>query len=151
MAYPLAIGGACIITSIGGTYFVKLGEDGKIMWAMYKGVIVAAVLSIPAIWLVTDHIVGMGTVLKVGDKSFTGMSLFWCSLVGLVITGLIVWITEYYTGTDYRPVKAGAQASVPGHGTNVIPALAMSLGTTARPARLVSSGILTCYILPGLL
>src|SRR5260221_5871514 len=150
MAYPLAIGGACIITSIIGTYFVKLGEDGKIMWAMYKGVIVAAVLSIPAIWLVTDHIVGMGAVLKVGDKSFTGMSLFWCSLVGLAITGLIVWITEYYTGTDYRPVKAVAQASVTGHGTNVIAGLAMSMEATAMPALLICAGIVICYVLAGL-
>ena len=150
MAYPLAIGGACIITSIIGTYFVKLGEDGKIMWAMYKGVIVAAVLSIPAIWLVTDHIVGMATVLKVGDKSFTGMSLFWCSLVGLAITGLIVWITEYYTGTDYRPVKAVAQASVTGHGTNVIAGLAMSMEATAMPALLICAGIVICYVLAGL-
>jgi K(+)-stimulated pyrophosphate-energized sodium pump len=150
MAYPLAIGGACIITSIIGTYFVKLGEDGKIMWAMYKGVIVAAMLSIPAIWLVTDHIVGMATVLKVGDKSFTGMSLFWCSLVGLAITGLIVWITEYYTGTDYRPVKAVAQASVTGHGTNVIAGLAMSMEATAMPALLICAGIVICYVLAGL-
>ena len=118
MLYPLAIGGACIITSIIGTYFVKLGSDGGIMWAMYKGVIVAAVLSIPAIWLVTDRLVGVGTVMTVGDKSFTGMSLFYCSLVGLAITGLIVWITEYYTGTDYRPVKAVAAASQTGHGTS---------------------------------
>ena len=150
MAYPLAIGGACIITSIIGTYFVKLGEDGKIMWAMYKGVIVAAVLSIPAIWLVTDHILGMGTVLKVGDRTFTGMSLFWCSLVGLAITGLIVWITEYYTGTDYRPVKAVAQASVTGHGTNVIAGLAMSMEATAMPALLICAGIVICYVLAGL-
>ena len=150
MLYPLAIGGACIITSIIGTYFVKLGSDGGIMWAMYKGVIVAAVLSIPAIWLVTDRLVGMGTVMTVGDKSFTGMSLFWCSLVGLAITGLIVWITEYYTGTDYRPVKAVAQASVTGHGTNVIAGLAMSMEATALPALLICAGIVICYVLAGL-
>ncbi|MCW5733880.1 MAG: sodium-translocating pyrophosphatase [Enhydrobacter sp.] len=150
MLYPLAIGAACIITSIVGTYFVKLGSDGGIMWAMYKGVIVAAVLSIPAIWLVTDRLVGMGTVLTVGDRSFTGMSLFWCSLVGLAITGLIVWITEYYTGTDYRPVKAVAQASVTGHGTNVIAGLAMSMEATALPALLICSGIVICYVLAGL-
>ncbi|SJZ52382.1 K(+)-stimulated pyrophosphate-energized sodium pump [Enhydrobacter aerosaccus] len=150
MAYPLAIGGACIITSIIGTFFVKLGEDGKIMWAMYKGVIWAAVLSIPAIWFVTSYVVGMDTVLKVGDRSFTGMALFWCSLVGLAITGLIVWITEYYTGTDYRPVKAVAQASVTGHGTNVIAGLAMSMEATAMPALLICAGIVICYVLAGL-
>jgi K(+)-stimulated pyrophosphate-energized sodium pump len=150
MAYPLAIGGACIITSIIGTYFVRLGANGNIMWAMYKGVIVAAVLSIPAIYLVTDYLVGMGSVLKVGDKSFTGMSLFWCSLVGLAITGLIVWITEYYTGTDYRPVKAVAAASQTGHGTNVIAGLAMSMEATAMPALLICAGIVICYVLAGL-
>jgi len=150
MAYPLAIGGACIITSIIGTYFVRLGANGNIMWAMYKGVIVAAVLSIPAIYLVTDYLVGMGSVLKVGDKSFTGMSLFYCSLVGLAITGIIVWITEYYTGTDYRPVKAVAKASVTGHGTNVIAGLAMSMEATAGPALLICAGIVICYVLAGL-
>ena len=150
MTYPLAIGGVCIITSIIGTYFVRLGADNNIMWAMYKGVIVAAVLSIPAIWFVTDYVVGMGTVMKVGDKSFNGMSLFWCSLVGLAITGLIVWITEYYTGTDYRPVKAVAQASVTGHGTNVIADLAMSMEATALSALLICTGIVVCYLLAGL-
>src|SRR4030081_1661732 len=150
MTYPLVIGGACIITSIIGTFFVRLGSDGNIMWAMYKGVIAAAVLSIPAIWFVTSWVVGMDTVLKVGDRSFTGMTLFWCSLVGLVITGLIVWITEYYTGTDYRPVKAVAQASVTGHGTNVIAGLAMSMEATALPALLICAGIVVCNVFAGL-
>ncbi len=150
MTYPLAIGGACIITSIIGTYFVRLGSDGGIMWAMYKGMIAAGILSIPALWFVTDYIVGNATVLKVGDRQFTGMTLFWCSMVGLVVTGLIVWITEYYTGTDYRPVKAVAQASVTGHGTNVIAGLAMSMEATALPALLICAGIVVCYILAGL-
>ena len=150
MAYPLVIGGACIITSIIGTYFVRLGSNGNIMWAMYKGVIVAAVLSIPAIYFATDRLVGMSTVLKVGDKSFTGMSLFYCSLVGLAITGIIVWITEYYTGTEYRPVKAVAKASVTGHGTNVIAGLAFSMEATAGPALLICAGIVICYVLAGL-
>ena len=92
----------------------------------------------------------MRTVLKVGDRQFTGMTLFWCSLVGLAITGLIVWITEYYTGTDYRPVKAVAQASVTGHGTNVIAGLAMSMEATALPALLICAGIVVCYVLAGL-
>ncbi len=150
MTYPLAIGGVCILTSIIGTYFVRLGSDNNIMWAMYKGFIAAAVLSIPAIWFVTSHVVGMGTVMKVGTMSFTGMSLFWCSLVGLAVTGLIIWITEYYTGTDYRPVKAVAQASVTGHGTNVIAGLAMSMEATALPALVICAGIVVCYILAGL-
>jgi K(+)-stimulated pyrophosphate-energized sodium pump len=150
MVYPLAIGGACIITSIIGTFFVRLGSDNGIMWAMYKGVIAAAVLSIPAIWFVTDWVVGTGTSMTVAGKTFTGMSLFWCSLVGLAVTGLIVWITEYYTGTDYRPVKAVAQASVTGHGTNVIAGLAMSMEATALPALLICAGIVCCYLLAGL-
>ncbi|MCA0302156.1 MAG: sodium-translocating pyrophosphatase [Proteobacteria bacterium] len=150
MTYPLAIGGACIITSIIGTFFVRLGSDNGIMWAMYKGMIAAGVLSIPVLWFVTDYIVGNGTVLKVGDRQFTGLSLFWCAMVGLGVTGLIVWITEYYTGTDYRPVKAVAQASVTGHGTNVIAGLAMSMEATALPALLICAGIVICYILAGL-
>jgi K(+)-stimulated pyrophosphate-energized sodium pump len=150
MLFPLVIGAACIVTSIIGTYFVRLGSDGNIMWAMYKGVIAAGVLSIPAIWFVTDWLIGMSTVLTVGDRSFSGMSLFWCSLVGFAVTGLIVWITEYYTGTGYRPVKAVAQASVTGHGTNVIAGLAMSMEATALPALLICSGIVVCYLLAGL-
>src|SRR5262249_27297996 len=150
MTYPLAIGGACIITSIIGTYFVRLGADGHIMWAMYKGVIAAAVLSIPPIWIVTPWGVGTPTGVQVGGPSFTRTTPFWCSLVGLAITGLIVWITEYYTGTDYRPVKAVAQASVTGHGTNVIAGLAMSMEATALPALLICAGIVVCYLLAGL-
>ncbi len=150
MTYPLVIGGVCIITSIIGTYFVRLGSDNNIMWAMYKGVIVAAVLSIPAIWFVTSYVVGMDQAMTVNGKTFNGMALFWCSLVGLAITGLIVWITEYYTGTDYRPVKAVAQASVTGHGTNVIAGLAMSMEATALPALLICTGIVVCYLLAGL-
>src|SRR5262249_16114437 len=150
MTYPLAIGGACIITSIIGTYFVRLGTDGGIMWAMYKGVIAAAVLSIPPISIVTQWVVGTHSQLKVGDRTFSRMTLFWCSLVRLAITGLIVWISEYYTGTDYRPVKAVAQASVTGHGTNVIAGLAMSMEATALPALLICAGIVVCYLLAGL-
>ncbi len=150
MTYPLAIGGICIITSIIGTYFVRLGSDGNIMWAMYKGFIVAAVLSVPAIWFVTQHVVGMSTTMTAGGASFTGLSLFWCALVGLAVTGLIIWITEYYTGTDYRPVKAVAQASVTGHGTNVIAGLAMSMEATALPALVICGGIVVCHLLAGL-
>jgi K(+)-stimulated pyrophosphate-energized sodium pump len=150
MTYPLAIGGVCIITSIIGTYFVRLGSDNNIMWAMYKGVITAAVLSIPAIWFVTSYIVGMDQAMTVSGRSFTGMSLFWCGMVGLAITGLLVWVTEYYTGTDYRPVRAVAQASVTGHGTNVIAGLAMSMEATALPALLICAGIVVCNVFAGL-
>ncbi len=109
MLYPLAIGGICILTSVIGTFFVRLGSDNNIMWAMYKGLIVAAVLSAIAFWPITEWIVGMGTVMTVGKASFTGNTLFLCALIGLVVTGLLVWITEYYTGTNYRPVRSVAQ------------------------------------------
>ncbi len=150
MMYPLAIGGACIITSIIGMYFVRLGANGNIMAAMYKGLIVAGVLSIPAFYAVTEWIVGNGTALTVAGKTFTGMSLFWCSLVGLAVTGLIVWVTEYYTGIGYRPVRSVAQASVTGHGTNVIQGLAVSMEATALPALVICAGIVGCYLLAGL-
>ncbi|MGE0152811.1 MAG: sodium-translocating pyrophosphatase [Reyranellaceae bacterium] len=150
MMYPLAIGGACIITSIVGMYFVRLGASNNIMAAMYKGLIVAGVLSIPAFYAVTEWIVGNGTALTVAGKSFTGMSLFWCSLVGLAVTGLIVWVTEYYTGIGYRPVRSVAQASVTGHGTNVIQGLAVSMEATALPALVICAGIVACYLLAGL-
>jgi K(+)-stimulated pyrophosphate-energized sodium pump len=150
MAYPLAIGGACIITSVIGMYFVKLGSDNRIMWAMYKGFIAAAVLSAIVFWPVTAWVVGMGTTMTVGVHTFSGMTLFWCSLVGLVVTGLIVWVTEYYTGTGYRPVRSIAQASVSGHGTNVIQGLAVSMEATAIPALVICAGIIVCYIMAGL-
>ncbi|HEX2892034.1 sodium-translocating pyrophosphatase [Vineibacter terrae] len=150
MLYPLAIGGACIITSIIGTYFVKLGSDNNIMWAMYKGFIASAILSAIAFWPITDYVVGMKTAMTVGTLSFTGMNLFICAIVGLVVTGLIVWVTEYYTGTGYRPVKSVAQASVTGHGTNVIQGLAVSMEATALPALIICVGIVVCYLQAGL-
>jgi K(+)-stimulated pyrophosphate-energized sodium pump len=151
MLYPLAIGGVGIVTSIIATYFVKLGSDNGIMWAMYKGVIVTGVLSAILMYPLTSYMLGgMGTKLTVGAQSFTGMALFWCALVGLVVTGLIVWVTEYYTGTDYKPVKSVAQASVSGHGTNVIQGLAVSMEATALPALIICAGIIICYVLAGL-
>jgi K(+)-stimulated pyrophosphate-energized sodium pump len=151
MMYPLAIGGVGIVTSIIATYFVKLGSDNRIMWAMYKGVIVTGVLSAIAIYPVTSYMLGgMGAKLTVGAQTFTAMSLFWCALVGFAVTGLIVWVTEYYTGTDYKPVKSVAQASVSGHGTNVIQGLAVSMEATALPALIICAGIIICYILAGL-
>jgi len=150
MAYPLVLGGVCIITSIIGTFFVKLGSDNGIMWAMYKGLIVAAVLSAIVFLPVTHMVIGLGTPLTVSGKTFTGMSLYYCALVGLVVTGLIVWVTEYYTGTDYRPVRSVAQASVTGHGTNVIQGLAVSMEATALPALIICAGIIVCQMFAGL-
>jgi K(+)-stimulated pyrophosphate-energized sodium pump len=150
MSFPLVIGAVCIVTSIVGTFFVRLGAGNGIMWAMYKGLIVAAVLSAVAFYPVTAYVVGMGTALAVAGKTFTGMSLFLCALVGLVVTGLIVWITEYYTGTGYRPVRSIAEASRTGHGTNVIQGLAVSMEATALPALVICAGIIVCDLLAGL-
>ena len=150
MVLPLLIGGVCIVTSIIGTYFVKLGSSNNIMGAMYKGFLITAVLSIPAIWWAISNSLG-GMEVAVGDQGFTGRTLFYCSLLGLAITGLIIWITEYYTGTAYRPVRSIAKASETGHGTNVIQGLAISLEATALPTLVIVTGIVIAYQLAGLI
>ena len=155
MSLPLLIGGVCVITSIIGTYFVRLGGGKNIMGAMYKGFLVTAVLSVPAIWFATNYALGdMETVIGAnldGTGGFTGRMLFYCALLGLVITGLIIWITEYYTGTNYRPVRSIAKASETGHGTNVIQGLAISLESTALPTIVICAGIILAYQLAGLI
>ncbi|WP_395614787.1 sodium-translocating pyrophosphatase [Sphingorhabdus sp.] len=148
MSLPLLIGGVCVITSIIGTYFVRLGGGKNIMGAMYKGFLVTAILSVPAIWFAIDFALG-GMKNDVGG--FTGQTLFYCSLLGLVITGLIIWITEYYTGTNYRPVRSIAKASETGHGTNVIQGLAISLESTAMPTIVICAGIIIAYQLAGVI
>ena len=150
MLYPLAICAACIVTSIVGTYFVKLGADNNIMNALYKGLIVTGVLSIAGLALATQFMTGWGEIGTVGGKVVTGTNLFYCGLLGLVVTGLIVYITEYYTGTGKRPVVSIAQASVTGHGTNVIQGLAVSLESTALPAMVIVFGIISTFQLAGL-
>ena len=150
MIFPLAIGGACVVTSILGTFFVRLGSSNSIMGALYKGFIATGIFSLIALYPLTAYIVGMGTQLKANDTVFTGLDLFYCGIVGLVVTTLIVVITEYYTGTGYRPVKSIAQASVTGHGTNVIQGLAVSLESTALPALVIMAGILVAFNLAGL-
>ncbi|MCA0432526.1 MAG: sodium-translocating pyrophosphatase [Proteobacteria bacterium] len=147
MVLPLAIGGACVITSIIGTYFVKLGPSNNIMGALYKGVIVTGVLSLIALFPVINLVFG-GMGVDLGG--YTPMSLFWCGGVGLIITALIIWITEYYTGTGKRPVNSIAEASITGHGTNVIQGLAVSLESTALPALVIVAGILATFNLAGL-
>lgn len=154
MALPLLIGGVCIVTSILGTYFVRLGGGTNVMGAMYKGFIVTAVTSIPAIYGVMAYALGDMSAAMGGSADavgFTGMSLFWCALLGLAITGLIIWITEYYTGTKYRPVRSIAKASETGHGTNVIQGLAISLEATALPTLVIVAGIIIAYGLAGLM
>ncbi|WP_374594360.1 sodium-translocating pyrophosphatase [Sphingosinicella sp.] len=146
MGLPLIIGGVCIITSIIGTFFVRLGGSQNIMGAMYKGFAVSAILAIPALWYVTGVALG-GMDTEIGG--FTGRALFYCMLIGLAVTGLIVWITEYYTGTNYRPVQSIAKASETGHGTNVIQGLAISLEATALPTLVICAGMLGSYALAG--
>ncbi|NUS71447.1 MAG: sodium-translocating pyrophosphatase [Ensifer adhaerens] len=150
MVYPLAICAACIITSIVGTFFVKLGSNNSIMGALYRGLIVTGVLSILGLGAATSFTIGWGSIGTVAGKEITGWNLFICGILGLVVTALIVVITEYYTGTNKRPVNSIAQASVTGHGTNVIQGLAVSLESTALPAIVIVGGIIATYQLAGL-
>ena len=150
MTLPLAIGGVCIITSILGTFFVRLGASQSIMGALYKGLIATGVLSLVGIAAVIHWLIGFGVPLTAGVATFTTTTLFYCGIVGLAVTGLIIWITEYYTGTDFRPVKSIAAASVTGHGTNVIQGLAISMESTALPAIVIIAGILATYGMAGL-
>jgi len=154
MTLPLLIGGACIVTSIIGTYFVRLGNGNNVMGAMYKGFIVTAVLAVPLIFYVTQYALGdMNTVIGTGPSGveFTGMGLFYCSLIGLALTGIIIWITEYYTGTNFRPVRSIAKASETGHGTNVIQGLAISLESTALPTIVIIAALIGAFQIAGLI
>jgi len=151
MVYPLAICGACIVTSIIGTFFVKLGTNNSIMGALYRGFLASAVLSVGGLWVATYYVLGgFGDVGTAAGVTISGYNLFLCGLVGLAVTGLLIWITEYYTGIGYAPVRSIAQASVTGHGTNVIQGLAVSLESTALPAIVIVGGILATYSLAGL-
>ena len=148
---PLVISAVGIVTSIIGTYFVRLGPSNNIMGALYKGLIVTGILSIGGIALVIAWMTGFSTELPlIAGGSINGMQLFWCALTGLVVTGLIVWVTEYYTSTEYRPVRSIANSSTTGHGTNVIQGLAISMESTALPVIIISVGIIVAYKLAGL-
>lgn len=150
MLYPLAICGVCILTSIAGTFFVKLGTNNSIMGALYKGLIATGIFSIAGLAVATSLTIGWGSIGTVAGMDITGTNLFFCGLLGLLVTALIVVITEYYTGTNKRPVNSIAQASVTGHGTNVIQGLAVSLESTALPAIVIVGGIISTYQLAGL-
>jgi K(+)-stimulated pyrophosphate-energized sodium pump len=164
MILPLLIGGVCIITSIIGTYMVRLGKGGSIMGALYKGFWTATILAIPAIYAAfyfslggdLNSVIGgglgtPGAPTTANTGAFTGMDLFWSSLIGLAVTALIVWITEYYTGTNYRPVQSIARSSQTGHGTNIIQGLAVSLESTALPTIVIIVGLIASYQLAGFL
>lgn len=169
MALPLIVGGVCIITSIIGTYMVRLGKGQSIMGALYKGFWTTVVLAIPAIYFATQYTLGdlnaviggaadatnidvaASVAVQAVGEGFTGMDLFWCMMIGLGVTGLLVWITEYYTGTNYRPVKSIARASETGHGTNVIQGLAISLESTALPTIVIVIAVIASYQLAGII
>ncbi|MDC3171667.1 sodium-translocating pyrophosphatase [Pelagibacteraceae bacterium] len=150
LLYPLAIGGSCLVASIIGTFFVRLGKSNNIMGALYKGFIASALLSLAIMYPVTNYVIGFSNEFSVAGSSFTGQSLYICAIIGLVITGLLIWITEYYTGTNYRPVQSVAKASTTGHGTNVIQGLAVSMEATALPAIVIVVGIVATFKLAGL-
>ena len=150
MVYPLAIGGGCIIASIIGTFFVRLGKSKNIMGALYKGFIVTAIVSLILLYPITSHTIGLNQVFDVGNKSFNGTDLYYCGVIGLIVTGLIIWVTEYYTGTNFRPVRSVAKSSTTGHGTNVIQGLAVSMEATALPALIIVAGIIATNELAGL-
>jgi K(+)-stimulated pyrophosphate-energized sodium pump len=149
MLLPLAICAVCIVTSIIGAFAVRLGKSQNIMGALYQGLVVTGVLSVPAIWWVISTLTPAEGV-QIGDRAITVLDLFACGLVGLAVTALIVVITEFYTGTGFRPVKSIAKASVSGHGTNVIQGLAVSLESTAAPAIVIILGIIMTYKFAGL-
>ena len=148
---PLLIAGVCIGTSVIGTSFVKIGPSGSIMGALYKGLLITGALSVVAIAVVIAVVAGISAPLPLANgTTTTGLALFLCALVGLGVTGLLVWITEYYTSTEFRPVRSIALASTTGHGTNVIQGLAISLESTALPVLVISAGIILAYLAAGL-
>ena len=149
MLLPLAICGICVVTSIIGSFFVRLGKSQNIMGALYQGLIVTGVLSAIAVYFVIDGLV-TGPIVTNTGLTIEPMSLFWSGMVGLLVTAAIVVITEYYTGSNFRPVRSVANASVSGHGTNVIQGLAVSLESTALPALTIIVGIVASYQLAGL-
>ncbi len=150
MSFPLIIGAVCIIGSVIGTFFVRLGSGG-IMGALYKGLIVSGVISAALIAVVIAELFGFNAAIKLTNGVITtGTGMFGCALVGLAVTGLLVWITEYYTSTSYRPVRSVAQSSITGHGTNVIQGLAVSMESTALPVVVICAGIIVSYLIAGL-
>jgi K(+)-stimulated pyrophosphate-energized sodium pump len=150
MELPLAIGGVCIPASVAATFFVRLGPGKNIMGALYKGLIASALISAALIAGVIGWMLGFDTPFDTGERVITGAQLLVCALAGLTVTGLIVWITEYYTGTDHRPVQSIASASTTGDATNIIQGLAVSMEATALPVLVICAGILVSFMSAGL-
>ena len=153
MMFPLLIAGVCILSSLIGTFYVKLGESENIMGALYKGLLVTGGISAILIFAIIYFFIGLEHVISDSTLfviTFNGMDLFICAIIGLLVTGLLVVITEYYTGTDYYPVKSVASASESGHATNIIQGLAISMQSTALPTVVIIFGIIFSYIVAGL-
>jgi K(+)-stimulated pyrophosphate-energized sodium pump len=150
MMFPLLVGGVCIAGSVIGTFFVRLGASNNIMGALYKGLVAAAIISAALIFIVVHQLLGLDTVFQIGERAVAGSDIFFCSLVGLAVTGLLVWITEYYTSTAYRPVKSVAKASITGHATNIIQGLAVSMEACALPVVVICAGIIVAFSFAGL-
>ena len=150
MELPLAIGGVCIVASVAATFFVRLGPGKNIMGALYKGLIASALISAVLIAGVIGWMLGFDTPFDTGERVITGAQLLVCALAGLTVTGLIVWITEYYTGTDHRPVQSIASASTTGDATNIIQGLAVSMEATAAPVLVICAGIIVSFMSAGL-
>ena len=150
MLYPLIVGGVCLLGSVIGTFMVKLGPSNNIMAALYKGFLAAAIVSAVVLLPITLLFLGSSIVYEGGGASFTGWGVYGCTLVGLLVTGCLMWITDYYTGTTHRPVQKIAEASKTGHATNIIAGLAVSMEATALPVIVISAGILLAYLSAGL-
>ncbi len=150
MLYPLLIGGVCMVCTVLGTYFVRLGKSNNIMGALYKGFLATALLSIVAIIGMTHFLIGFDSAIQEKGLAFTGKNLIYCALTGLAVTGLLMWITEYYTSTRYRPVMSISSSSITGHATNIIQGLAVSMEATALPVIVICLGILVSFLNAGL-
>jgi K(+)-stimulated pyrophosphate-energized sodium pump len=149
MLFPLVIGGVCLLASIAGSYLVKLGPSNNIMGALYKGFWGAAAISAVLLFPVTTLVLGLGTVYGDPVTGPSGLDIYWCALTGLAVTGLLMWITDYYTGISHRPVQSIAKSSTTGHGTNIIQGLAVSMEATALPVLVICAGILVSFLSAG--